>query len=580
MLKKQLQKLPTLAGIYKFKNNQGNILYIGKAKNLKNRVRSYFTAKAELSPAKRLMVSQISKIEYTVVTNETEAQLLESSLIKKHQPPYNIDLKDDKSWLYIKLYLENNLPKISTVRKLFKDKAKYLGPYTSAQAVRRTVRLLKKIFPQLSFDKKLQKYRLQKDQWNLASQTKNASQDVLKQVTAFLNGQNAQVLKNLKKRMSVLSGKKQYEKASIVRDQIESIQRISEYQKVIFTQKESQDLISLFKSPAEYDLAIVNLFKIREGKLLNQQNFTLKNVKFYSDKELLEQFINQYYSQTDDFPKKLILPFELNFEIEKIKKVLVPSKGKKKKLLEMGKTNAKQFFLMQQTSWQKDSKSALSGSASGGENLKKLQLLLKLEKLPHRIEAYDISNIQGKLATGSMVVFINGQPAKNEYRRFTIKTVTGPNDPAMIAEIIKRRFTHNNWPMPDLILIDGGQGQLNAACKQCHDLPIISLAKRQEEIYYKTGSKPLQLPLNSPVLQLLQRLRDEAHRFAISGHRIKQQKSLKLSQLDEIPGIGPKTKKLLIKKLGSLTKIKDAKNNELIDLIGKHKTKILKSSLT
>jgi len=554
-MKPNLTNIPAKPGIYKFKDSQRKLLYIGKAKNLNSRVKSYFTDSADLSPAKKLMVEKITKIEYTIVTNEIEALLLESTLIKKHQPPFNIDLKDDKSWLYIKI-TDDELPQVIAVRQIKERRSRnegrrfmnyeqknnhrspaspelqrgesfinhnlptYFGPYTSASSVRQTMRLLRKIFPYFSekgpmieLGKKagspyhLGRYLNQKiidrKEW----------QKIIKQIINFFSGRTDKLQKDLTLAMHKASLKQNYEKAGQLRDQLSALAKISQCQQVISLKKTNEDYHNLF---AQENLAVVTLFKIREGRLIDQQNFTLKNIRPFSRAEILSQFIGRYYAQTADRPKILVVPEKIAYD--SIKSVC-PQKGGKKKLLDLAHINAKHYFGAITASWEKrdnELKEALLG----------LKKIFKLSVLPDRIEAYDISNIQGVSATGSMVVFTNGLPDKNEYRRFAIKTVKGINDPAMIGEIIKRRLRHADWPKPDLMLIDGGPTQLKTAGRYAKNLPIISLAKQEEKIYLPDQIKPLKLSKKSPELQLLQRIRDEAHRFAINYHRKLRDKDL------------------------------------------------------
>jgi len=518
-----LKNIPGQPGVYKFKDIQNKLLYIGKAKNLNHRVRSYFVKNADLSPAKQLMVQQIKKIEYTIVNNETEALLLEATLIKKYQPPFNIDLKDDKSWLYIKI-TDGDFPQVVAVRKINDNKKnqassaihhklpKYFGPYTSAVAVRYSLKLLRKIFPYFSqrgpmveLGKKtgspyhLGRYLSQQ----LITQTE--WQKTIWRLNDFLSGKTQKVRADLKTKMDKASLSQAYEKAAALRDQLNALNRLAQNQQVVSAKKINEDYLNLF---TQANLAVITLFKVREGRLLDQQNFTLKNVRLLNDQEILEQFAGQYYGQTADRPKTLIVPQPIFSEWVKTVKA---QKGGRKKLLDLALTNAKHHLRTQLASWEKKVENGRQASAE----LKKIFKLKSLE----RMEAYDISNIQGAAATGSMVVFTNGQPDKNEYRRFAIKTVKGINDPAMMAEVIKRRLRHQDWRRPDLIVIDGGPTQLNAARKFSQNVPIISLAKRQEEIYLPGSGKPLRLSKRSPALQLLQRLRDEAHRFAVNYHR-------------------------------------------------------------
>lgn len=522
-IKTSLNSIPNWCGVYKFLDAQGKLLYIGKAKNLKNRLKSYFIKSTELSPAKEIMVAKIKKIEFTIVTNETEALLLEKTLIKKHQPPFNVDLKDDKYWQYIKVMLNEPYPKVVLVRKISKDKARYFGPYTSSLSVKQILRLLKKIFPYRICERDLSQLPKGKVclQYHLGRClgpceqlcTKEEYDLMIKRIINFLSGKTEGIINDLRQKMAEASAKKEYEKAKVYRDQLRSIEKLTIRQKVVSTRQENQDYLNLYQSG---NTAIITLFKVRQGKLLDQLNFTLKKTAIFSELELLEDFANQYYSQTTDLPKEIILPVK----IEMNNKIIIPTKGDKKKLLNLAKVNAEEYYYTQTVSWEKRDREA-------NKKLMELQKVLNLPEIPKRIEGYDISNIGGTEAVGSMVVMTNGKIDKNEYRKFKIKTVSGANDPAMIGEIIKRRLT-NDWPKPNLILIDGGPTQLNAALRQLTDdkIKIIGLAKKQEEIFQPNNPLPLKLPKFSPALQLLQQLRDEAHRFAVSYHRKIRRKKL------------------------------------------------------
>jgi len=515
-MKIDLSKIPDKPGVYRFYDKDQKLLYIGKAKNLKNRVRSYSTKASDLTPAKQLMVKSITKVEYTIVANETEALLLESNLIKKYQPPFNIDLKDDKSWVYLCL-TEEDFPKLIITRKN-RDKEKYLGcfgPYTSAYSVKQTMRLLRKIFPyytakgpMIDLGKKagspyhlgryLEKKELSQTEWS----------GYLQQIKDFLSGKTKEIIKNLNGKMAQAAKNEDYELAAKIRDQLAALTNILSKQQVVSRANDNEDYLNIF---TDQKMAVITLLKVRQGKLLDQLNFIIKNPNLNDSQEILSQFIEKYYSQTEDLPKIIITPVKITPPQTTIK-ISLPKKGRKKELLNLALKNAEEFFGQQKTSWEKQ-------AGRQTKRLKDLQTVLKLKKLPDRIECYDISNIQGSFAVGSMVVMTKGQIDKSQYRKFKIKTVKGANDPKMIAEVIKRRF-ENDWPLPDLIVIDGGPTQLNAAFNNLPTIiPIISLAKKQEEIYLPGEKIPLKLPKFSPALQLLQQIRDEAHRFAISYYR-------------------------------------------------------------
>lgn len=572
--------IPRKPGVYLYKNAAGEIIYIGKAKKLKNRVATYFQQSAALAPDKKIMVSKIKKVEFIITSSEVEALLLESNLIKKHQPPYNIDLKDDKNFLYIKITLNEEYPRVFTVRRILKDKAKYFGPFVSAISVRRTLRLLHKLFPHRNFPKPPSpnhlRYLTNRYPELLGPQDKNEYRQIIDRIINFLKGNYEDIAKDLKHKMSKAADKKLFEKAAGYRDKIQAINKVMERQKVVSTKQENQDILSLARENSQ---SAINLFAVRQGKLIFKQGFILTNTLNKTDGEVLQTFIERFYSQYTDLPETIIVPTHLpntSLITEAFScQVIIPRRGTKKEYLNLGYENARNHLEQQKTSWERDDKKIRQA-------LLKFKECLKLKIVPKRIETYDISNIQGANAVGSMIVFTNGQPDKKWYRKFKIKTVKGANDPAMMAEVIKRRFLHlksgyASWPKPDLIILDGGKGQLNAVLKTINlKIPIIALAKKQEDIYMPGRKSPINFPSNSTALFLIQRMRDEAHRFAITFFRATHQKHLKKSFLDEIPRLGPKKKRLLINKFGSIENIRHASKKELSRVIGKKLTTTLK----
>ncbi len=556
-------KLPTIpnnAGIYQFLDSKKNILYIGKAKNLKNRVRSYFSKNADLSPTKQTMVGNIKHIKYTIVDNETEALLLEKTLIRKHQPLFNIDLKDDKYFLYIKIDLNDDYPQIQTTRDFQPgNKIKYFGPYTSSTSVHKTIKLVKKIIAgEIGWEQYWQhQNKLNKD---IVSKTKYNT--IVKQIIELLKGHNAEIIENLTLKMNTASSEKNYELAAIYRDYILAIRNLRTKQRVVFNTKVNEDYLSIHSKSI---VSIINLFKIREGKLIEQQNFTINHKEELNEVDIMNEFCETYYLQTADKPKTIISNYKLNIDIKSI----VPKKGDKAKLLKLGLANAKDYANKKLYSWEKDDEKIAKA-------LNQLQKGLNLKHKLNRIETYDISNIQGVYAVGSMIVFTNGKPNKSQYRKFKIKTIEGPDDHHMMQEVMQRRLSHKEWPKPDLIVLDGGKPQLSTVL-QLKNIPrdrIVALSKK-EELIHTPKKEIIKFKPGSNGYFLLQRMRDEAHRFAIGFYR-KTHKSISTSsQLDNIPGIGPKTKKLLKKEYGSWHNIKAAKATDLINLIGKHKTDII-----
>ncbi|MFW0862048.1 MAG: excinuclease ABC subunit UvrC [Candidatus Komeilibacteria bacterium] len=559
----KLCTIPKKPGIYQFLDKNKDILYIGKAKNLSNRVKSYFSRSADLSPAKRTMVNNIKHIKYTIVDNETEALLLERTLIRKHQPPFNIDLKDDKYFLYIKIDFNEDYPNIQTTRNFqLNNKVKYFGPYTSGTAVHRTVKLIKKIIAgEIGWDKywqhqkNISKSKISKTKYN----------NIIKQVIQLLSGHNADIIKSLTEKMEIASNEKNYELAATYRDYILAIKSLQTKQRVVSNNKNNEDYLTIYLKDKT---SVINLFKVRSGKLIEQRNFTINHKEELKEVDVLNEFCLQYYSQTTDIPKSVISNYKLNTEIKNI----IPKKGDKLKLLKLGLVNAKDYASKQLHSWEKD-------DSKISKALNQLQKGLNLKHKLKRIETYDISNIQGVYAVGSMVVFTDGKPNKSQYRKFKIKSITGPDDHHMMQEVVKRRLAHKDWPNPDLIILDGGKPQLSTVLK-IKEVPrdrIVALAKK-EELIHTPEQEVIRFKPGSEGYFLLQRMRDEAHRFAISFYRKTHQNISTSSQLDNLTGIGPKTKKILKDKYGSWHKIQTANEKELIKLIGKHKTDIIKKA--
>lgn len=587
-----LTKLPQKPGVYIFKNGKKNILYVGKAKNIKKRVNSYFIKNKELSADKKLMLPKIKKIDYIVADSELEALLLESNLIKKEKPRYNVILKDDKQYQYIKIDKADDFPKIYTARKIEKDQASYYGPFTNGLAVKNTLNLLNKLFPYRECNLEIYehskkrkvclKYHIQRCLGPCAHYiSKKDYAALIKQSELFLRGRQDKILSQLRKDMKFEASKKNFEKAAAIRDQIFNLEEIIEKQKVISTKKIDQDFISYYQ---KNNLTIINLFMVRHGKLIGKENFNLKTKNKKTD-EILSSFIKLHYLnqkiipqdiiiQTDIEDKHLITSFLTKQNKRKVN-IIIPKTGKNYQLIKLGIKNAQLYYqnlsLREKLSPQEKSQIKL---------LRSTKKILKLKDIPKRIECYDISNIQGTHATGSMVVFENGLPAKNQYRHFRIN-FPSISDTDMMKEMLSRRFKNyqqdkiiaqEKWPLPNLIVIDGGKGQLNAALgvlkKQKLNVSLISIAKKFEELYSPNSSKPLKLTQTSPTLQLIQRIRDEAHRFAITYHRKLKEKETPSSILDTIPGIGPKKKKKLLKKFRSIANIKNANFKELKNILG------------
>lgn len=602
-LMEKLKNLPDHPGVYLMKDEAGDIIYVGKAVSLKNRVRQYFQSSRNHSPKIRVMVSQIRDFEYILTDSELEALILECNLIKKYKPKYNVLLKDDKTYPYVMVTTEEEYPRIIMTRRVNKDKNKYFGPYTSAKAVRETIELLRRIFPIRSCNKAVKEgiregrpclyfhinQCLGPCQGNVS---KAEYQAMVKEICKFLDGKHDDLLEDLRIKMAEASNNLEFEKAARYRDRIYAIERVMENQKVVYASSaEDMDVIAFAQGEGN---TVVQVFFIRSGKLIGSERFILDDTRDTELKEAISSFIKQFYIMSSYVPKVILVQEDIE-DAEVIMKWLsekrgnrvyihAPKKGDKKELVDMAFNNAQDALRNLEDKLKREEARTLGA-------VKQLAEYLGLEKVPYRIEAFDISNIQGTESAASMVVFEGGKPKNSDYRRFKIKTVEGPNDFASMAEVIERRFKRGieeveelrkqgKSPedgkfsrMPDLVLIDGGKGQLNVAVSVLRrlglgDIPVISLAKRLEEVYVEGQSDPVNIPKGSDALHLLQRIRDEAHRFAISYHRSLREKSRLHSVLEDIPGIGPKRRAALLKRFGTLEAIRNATVEELASVEG------------
>lgn len=588
-MKKRLQtKLDSITkqpGVYLLKNSENKVLYVGKAKNLRSRVRSYFQDSRHLDPKTVIMVGKIEDIDYIIVDNEVEALILESNLIKKHKPRYNVNLRDDKSYPYIRITNEP-LPRIFVTRRMIKDGSKYLGPYTEVKHLRHIMRSARKIFPirsckyfldEETIKKKKVKvcldYHIQRCQGPCEGLVSiKEYNEMILQVEKFLKGKTKDLIRELNAKMESEARAMKYEAAARLRDQIQMIENYYfNAQKVVLEDTDDRDVIAL---AVEGEDACAVVFKIRDGKVIGRQHFYLQSVGETDLPKILSQFLRQYYLDIDLFPAQILVP-DIPEENQLIQtwlsghaghkvELLSPQIGEKKKLITLCQKNAQ--FLLDELMLQKEKHKDFITY-----NVKVLQKNLNLEKPPVHIEAFDISNLQGKDAVASMVFFHNGKPKKSEYRHFKIRQTAIPDDFAMMREVVYRRYKRSlkeKGELPDLILIDGGKGQLSSALQVLKELgienqPIIGLAKRLEEVYVPGISDPQNIPKSSAGLKLLQQIRDESHRFAISYHRkLRTKRSLK-SPLDEVSGIGPQRKVFLLRAFGSLKKIKEASLEEL-----------------
>ncbi len=565
-----------------FKDKEDKVIYVGKAANLNSRVRSYFGAPSNLSSKVQRLVSKIQDFEFVVTNSEQEALILECNMIKKYTPRYNMRLKDNKTFPYLKIDINEDWPRVYVTRRVQKDGARYFGPFASAGSVRKTVRLMKKIFPFRSCSKRIEgkdkrpclDYYIRRCLGPcIGAVEKQEYHDVINQVILFLQGKQELILRELNTKMKAAAQQLQFERAALLRDQINAIEEVMEGQRIAKTFQGEKDIIGLAQNEKQ---AYVELFSIRNNKLISQDHFVMEGIKDESPGRIMTSFVKQYYASSSYIPPLILLqhpveePVVLAQWLEQQRgsrvKLQIPRRGTKKKLVDTVAENAIKGLQLARA---KEMKAEVISSG-----LQELKHRLRLPKMPRRIECYDVSNIQGTLAVGSMVVLEKGWPKPAYYRRFRIKTVTGADDYAMIQETLRRRFKRGltgegTWAiMPDLVLIDGGKGQLNAALElrqelELDSIPMVSLAKENEEVFIPGDPKPVYIAKDSPALHILQRARDEAHRFAISYHQKLRHKEAITSTLDNIPGIGPRRKKALLRKFGSIQAIKEASLEEL-----------------
>ena len=578
-IQEQLKLLPTNPGVYLMKNEQAKIIYVGKAINLKNRVKSYFQSSKNHSPKVKSMVEKISDFEYIITANEIEALILECNLIKKYRPKYNISLRDDKTYPYIKVTLNEDYPTVSITRKILKDGAKYFGPYTSAGAVHEVLNLLKKLFQirscrQMNTKRPCLEFHIKRCLAPCTGRVaKSEYREMIKSLCLFLEGRNEVVLKELTSRMQIAAENFQFELAAKLRDQVLAIEKISAKQNIIIGSSD-QDIIGLARKADE---ACIQIFFIRSGKMIGRDHFLLNGTEDETDSALLNAFLEQYYNKATFIPKEILLPAEIeNEEIlsawlsqKKNGKVSfgLPQRGVKKEMVLMANDNA---VVVLEEQMIKNS----AGLEQTVGAMKDLGRYLRMEKELKRIECFDISHIQGSETVASMVVFSNGAPDKQEYRRYKLKSVEGkPDDFKSMQEVVGRRYRQSDGIMPDLIIIDGGKGQLNSALEIIralghYQIPVVGLAKQFEHVFLEGQSEPVILPPNSKALYLIQRIRDEAHRFAITYHRKLRHKRNLVSVLDHIEGVGPTRRKALWDAFGSIAEIKKAKITDLTAVPG------------
>ncbi len=580
----KLKALPSVPGVYLMKDAQGDVIYVGKAAALRARVRSYFQSPDGLHQRTQALVSEIDDFEVIQTATESEAFLLEDSLIKQYQPRFNVRLRDDKRYPYLKITNEA-FPRVRIVRQRYPDGARYFGPYTNAKAMRSTLKLAQKLFPirTCSLDLPLKtprrpclNYHIGRCSAPCAELLSEAAYgQLVDQASLLFEGRISGLITRLRKSMKGASESEEFERAAYVRDQLHSLQRSLERQSVVLNDQLDRDVVGL---AAKGDRVCTLLFAVRGGRIVGRQTFFLRAPDGVTDSDILEAFMTQYYANASSIPGEVLLPSAVEHgdllaswlsELRECRvKIKIPQRGEKRSLVTMASDNAKYSLKqdLKRNTLRKESSTALIELVDS----------LLLDGFPQRIEAFDISNTQGEEATGSMVVFENGRPRRDAYRRFKVHLSGKPNDYAMMKEVVRRRFrrglaelanptiTRGKFSeLPDLLLIDGGKGQLNVAVDVLRELNIegldvIGLAKRQEEVFKPGQSQSIRLPVDSEALLLLRRIRDEAHRFAISYHRkLRSQRSLS-SVLDDIPGIGPKRKSALMTAFGSVDRLSQA----------------------
>jgi len=595
-----LDTLPTKPGCYIYRNAIGQIIYVGKAINLRNRVRSYFQDSRTLDFKTRQLVKHIADIEWIVVGSELEALILEMNLIKKHRPHYNIRLKDDKRYPYIKVHWADPFPKVTVTRRMVRDGGRYFGPYTSVWAVQQTLDLLRKVFPYLTCDRVITGRDERACLYHdiklcnapcIGAVDQEQYRATIKQLMDFLDGKSDHIVRGIEQRMAAAAENLDFERAADYRDQLKDIERITARQKVIGSDDTDQDVIAFARANGD---ACVQVFFIRYGKLIGREYFMLDNAEDESDEEVLQEFLTQFYEDAAYVPKEVLLPAEVE-EARIIEEWLrgkrntkvtlqVPRRGKKRELVEMAAANAQDTLAALRQQWAADRSKHVTA-------ITELQDALKLPTPPARIECYDISHTQGQQTVGSMVVFVQGAPQKSDYRRFNVQSTTN-DDYGSMREVLSRRFQRYRdtlagelhdpseikarsdrptaWAiLPDLLIIDGGKGQLAVGQEVLrlfdleNEVPLAALAKQEEEIFLPDRPQSVYLPRRSEALYLVQRVRDEAHRFANEGHRKRRAKVGVASILDAVPGVGPKRRQLLLKRFGSLEALRAASVEEL-----------------
>jgi excinuclease ABC subunit C len=598
-LQQIIDTLPQRPGVYLMRDVRGDVIYVGKTVDLRSRVRSYFTPSAQENRKTRQMVSEIADLEFIVTDTELEALILEANLIKTHRPRFNVRLRDDKRYPYIKITWEDPFPRVMITRRVVRDGNRYFGPYTSSSAVHETLHMLRRSFPYLTCNRTItgedDRACLYYDMKLclgpcIGAVTQEEYRETIQGLIHFLEGRSEEVIADLEARMAAAAEALDFERAARLRDQLFAARQVVERQKIVTAAGSDQDVVAFARDDGN---ACVQVFFIRGGKLLGREYFLLEGAESEEDEEVIAAFLKQFYEEAAYVPPEVILPDKVR-EALVIERWLrrkrgakvtlqVPRRGRKRELVRMASENAVEMLATLRARWEAD-------AVRQEEALDQVKEALDLPRRPARIECYDISTTQGAEPTGSMVVFEQGVPRKSDYRRFVVRTVEQPDDYASMREVLTRRFRRwrtatsgqvqgarrvKAWALlPDLLLVDGGRGQLNVAIDvlEAFDLrdrvPVAGLAKREEEVYLPDRRKPVRLERDSQGLYLLQRVRDEAHRFAVSHHRKRRRRAGLASELDAIPGIGPVRRKALLKAFGSLDRIRAASVKELSTVRG------------
>jgi excinuclease ABC subunit C len=596
-----LEGIPAKPGCYLMKDADGRVIYVGKAIQLRARVRSYFHASAGHTRRTEEMVAHVADLEWIVVGSELEALILEMNLIKRHRPKYNVRLKDDKRYPYIKVHWADAFPKVTVTRRMEEDGGRYFGPYTSAWAVHQTLDVLRKIFPYLTCDRVITGQDPRACLYHdirlclapcIGAVDRDGYRAMIADLCSFLEGKTEEVVARLRFEMAQASSTQAYERAASLRDQLWAIEKVVEGQKVVSQERVDSDVIAFARDQGD---ACVQVFLIRGGKLIGREYFILEGAQAAEDREVVEAFLKQFYTEAAVVPERLVLPTDIE-EARIIEtwlrsrragqpvEISVPKSGPQRELVELAAENAAETLASLRAQWAADRSKHVQAM---GE----LQMALGLPVPPNRIECYDISNLQGTAAAGSMVVFEQGAPARRLYRRFNVKTVQGQDDFASMEEVLRRRF--RRWAtareeaekpggkldaafgrLPDLLIVDGGKGQLGRALQVLAEVDlggafgVAGLAKNHEELYLPGQPEPVILPRGSSGLHLIQRIRDEAHRVALTQHQTVRRRTGLASQLDAIPGIGPARRRALLRAFGDVERIRRAQVEELMGVPG------------